>query len=42
VDGVDRGTRELPLATLFRHLPVAVLAAKHESAARPTRKRVEA
>jgi (1->4)-alpha-D-glucan 1-alpha-D-glucosylmutase len=38
----DAGENELPLSTLFRHLPVAALKAKVATAARPVRKRVRA
>jgi (1->4)-alpha-D-glucan 1-alpha-D-glucosylmutase len=43
-DGIGSASSasELPLSTLFRHLPVAVLKARLESAARPARRLVRA
>ncbi|MCA1456530.1 malto-oligosyltrehalose synthase [Bradyrhizobium sp. BRP22] len=38
----DAGDNELPLSTLFRHLPVAVLKAKVAAASSPARKRIRA
>ncbi|MBV9558867.1 MAG: malto-oligosyltrehalose synthase [Bradyrhizobium sp.] len=37
----DAGTSELPLATLFQHLPVALLKARMETPAKTARKRIE-
>jgi (1->4)-alpha-D-glucan 1-alpha-D-glucosylmutase len=39
LEGMDKGAREVRLAELFRHLPVAVLKARFEGALKPARKR---
>jgi (1->4)-alpha-D-glucan 1-alpha-D-glucosylmutase len=37
--GSQSGAAELPLSTLFQHLPAAVLRARYVGAAKPARKR---